>query len=1111
MNSGNGYVTITKLSGVNIILSTPISCNGQSNAALTASVFGTTGPYTYSWSPGGSSSVTITGLGPGTYTCRATDAASITYINTFTVTDPPLFTATTTQTNVSCYGYWNGLAWLHISGGTGPYSFTWSPSTVLSSAPLVGGLAPGSYTCDVKDFHNCAASGTFVITQPAPISLSIVASNSVLCSGESLTLTATGVQNYTWTSGPSANGVPFTPSVTETYLVIGEDAAGCSDVSWIDITVNPGPTVTIISTNTACPGNSVDLNANGASTYAWSTLSTSNNITVSPTLTSVYSVTGTATNGCTDVATKTITLLNNTTVTANTSSMTICEGKSVTLTGSGASTYTWSNGVINNVAFSPTATSVYSVTGTGACGTASAVITVTVNPLPSVTANATNTLVCTGSTVALSGVGASTYSWSGGISNNTAFPINATSSYTGTGTDANGCQNIAVKTISTNPLPVVSAFVSAATVCAGSSVTLNGGGANSYTWTSGVSNNTPFAPAATGSYTVTGTDVNGCQNSASVTVSIINAPLVSANSTSTSVCFGNTVSLNGSGALTYTWTGTVSNNVAFTPTVTSTYTVFGSNACFTASNVITVTVNALPVVAANASGTLVCQGATLNLSGSGALSYTWSNAVSNNLPFAASNTATYTVTGTDANGCQNTANKVITVNPLPVVSLSATSLAICAGASISLNASGADTYTLTPGTLSTPLYPNSNTLYSLVGSNTLTGCSSTNNAVQSVTVNTLPVLSVSASSNAVCMNQSVVLTAQGANTYTWTNGVMNGIPFSPTTTATYSVQGTNTLTGCANSVSQQITVHPLPSLSVSVSNATVCSGSTVVLTASGADSYSWTPTVVNGVPFTPTVSNGYVVMATNSLTGCFLMAAQIIIVDPLPVVTSSVSDLAICKGNTVTVFAQGADTYTFSNGITNGVPFTPQSTLNYSITGTNSLTGCTSTNLAVQTITVNALPTLNVVASQSAICSGESLSLTVAGAATYSWNTNETSSTIVVMPVTNSTFNVVGVDANGCSGQFSVVLDVADCVGLSHQTKNSELNIFPNPNNGEFYISGDFAMNLSIINELGQIVRSIQMTGSAETINLKGLENGIYFVIGQQGNQLIKHKVVVAR
>ncbi|CAN5917506.1 hypothetical protein BH11BAC7_BH11BAC7_09360 [soil metagenome] len=155
-------------------------------------------------------------------------------------------------------------------------------------------------------------------------------------------------------------------------------------------------------------------------------------------------------------------------------------------------------------------------------------------------------------------------------------------------------------------------------------------------------------------------------------------PTVVVNTTATSVCDGSPVTLSGSGATTYTWTGSVTDNVAFTPIATDTYTVTGTdaNGCMDTDN-ITVAVNLLPTVVANTTATAVCPNTPVTLSGSGATSYTWTSSVTDNVAFVPAATDTYTVTGTDGNGCMNTANVTVTVNTLPNVTVSLPVSSVC--------------------------------------------------------------------------------------------------------------------------------------------------------------------------------------------------------------------------------------------------------------------------------------------------------------------------------------------------------------------------------------------------------------------------------------------------
>ena len=253
-------------------------------------------------------------------------------------------------------------------------------------------------------------------------------------------------------------------------------------------------------------------------------------------------------------------------VTATPSKSSICTGDAVTLKGDGASTYTWDNSVTNGTAFIPAATNTYTVTGTDASGCKNTkATTVTVNTLPVVTATPSKSSICTGDAVTLKGGGASTYTWDNSVTNGTAFTPAATNTYTVTGTDANGCKNTKTTTVTVTSAPVVTATPSKSSICSGDPVTLTGGGASTYIWDNNVTNNTPFNPAATTTYTVTGTDANGCRNTKTTTITVNAIPTVGAISPVTDMCEGTKSrfgTANSKTTSTYTWTVTGTGAIA---------------------------------------------------------------------------------------------------------------------------------------------------------------------------------------------------------------------------------------------------------------------------------------------------------------------------------------------------------------------------------------------------------------------------------------------------------------------------------------------------------------------------------------------------------------------
>lgn len=375
-----------------------------------------------------------------------------------------------------------------------------------------------------------------------------------------------------------------------------------------------------------------------------------------------------------------------------------------------------------------------------------------------------DTEVCFGDAVTLdaTSVNGGTITWDGGVLNGVAFtpPVGVTT-YTATSSDAMDC--VFSVEITVHDLPIITAEVDDDAICLGETVTFNGGGGIAYVWDSGVTDGVVFEPLALGSatYTVTGTDVNGCVNTASVDVLVSPIPVVDAG-LDVEVCDGEPVTLTGSGAGVggaYTWDGGVVDGVAFTPLATGDYEVTGTSAdgC-SSTDMVTVNVLALPAINAGADQA-ICADEMVTLSATGGLGYAWDLGVVDGVAFAPLATATYTVTGTDINGCENTDAVTVTVVPIPTIN-AGPDLAICLGEDVTLTATGAD-----------------------VG---------------------------------------------GA--YAWDGGVVNGVPFGPLATTTYTVVGT-TPEGCFNEDEVTVTVNPSMTVSFTADELIGCAPFTVNFTS----------------------------------------------------------------------------------------------------------------------------------------------------------------------------------------------------------------------------------------------------------------------------------------
>jgi hypothetical protein len=290
-----------------------------------------------------------------------------------------------------------------------------------------------------------------------------------------------------------------------------------------------------------------------------------------------------------------------------------------------------------------------------------------VNALPTLSASASNSSVCEGAAITLNASGAQTYDWQ--PINQTGSAVSdtpaSTTTYTVTGVDANGCSNSSLVTVTVNPAPVVTATASSSSICPGGQVTLDATGAQTYDWQpiNQPGSTVVDAPASTTTYTLTGTDANGCTNTTTIVVTVNANPNVIATG-DVSVCEGSSATLTATGASSYSWqpNGQTSGTITENPATTTTYTVTGTdaNGC-TGSTTWTVTVNPLPSTPA-----IIVNGATLTCSVSGA-SYQWylnGNPIAGatSQSYTATQTGDYTVVVTDANGCSSSPSGAVT-NP----------------------------------------------------------------------------------------------------------------------------------------------------------------------------------------------------------------------------------------------------------------------------------------------------------------------------------------------------------------------------------------------------------------------------------------------------------------
>lgn len=948
----------------------------------------------------------------------------------------------------------------------------------IGSAPCVGSgsttitVSPMPAVNAVPNQTLCANTSTTAInfTGTAGATYNWTNSNTTIGLG------ASGSGNIPSFTATNATGAPITSTITVTPSL-----NGCTGTPiTFTITVNPLPTVNAVTSQTRC-ANALTAAVNfsgsmGTATYNWTNsnpaiglgASGSGNIgafiatnaTGAP-ISGTITVTPTA-NGCAGTPiTFSYTINPVPTVNAITS-QTLCAGISTTainISGNVATaTYNWTNsntaiglgasGSSNIGAFTSTNGTGSAITGTitvtptaNGCSGTPINFTITVNLVgnPSFTA----TSYCAGSAspaATITGSTGGTFSFNpvpgGGVTiNPTTGSITGGvggSTYTVQYTTSGACPQSSTQAVSVYTVPVVTA--ADVSICAGGTVTITANGASTYSWNNGLgagqSHN--VTPASTTTYNIIGTSINGCTNTATMTLTVTATAPINAGPDVT-ICNGTPTTLTATGGVTYNWIAPISAAGAIqtvSPSATTTYTVNGTDAAgCTGTDTVVVTVNAIPTVNPVTSQTLCANTATtaINFSGSiGASAYNWTNSNtaiglgasgSGNIPsFTATNATGSAISGSivvtpTANGCAGTPiNFSITANPVPVVN-GVSSETLCAG--------GATTAVNFTGSVGSAIYNWTNS------------------------------------------NPSIGLGASGAG---------NIGPFTATNASVSPITGTITITptanGCAGvSTNLTITVNPLPSATISGS-LTVCQNDpspAVTFTGmSGTAPYTFTYTL-NGGGNQTIVSNGAGVATINAPTGVAgtfdydLVSVQdasssscsqtqggtaSIIVNLLPTATV-MGTASVCLGGTnPTVTFTGANgtapfIFTYNvNGAPNqtltslgstatiSVPTLAAGVFNFNLVSLTdaSVSGCIQNQAGVAIVTVNALPIV-FAGNDFSICGGDQIVLTGSGASSYGWDQGGVDG-VPFIPVATNTYAVTGTDVNGCVNTDNITVTV---------------------------------------------------------------------------------------
>jgi hypothetical protein len=329
---------------------------------------------------------------------------------------------------------------------SGANTYTWS-NNVNTSTTTVFQSVNTNYTVSGSNAAGCVASSTVgVVALPLPV-ISVSSSFSMVCPSSSISYTASGASTYTWSNAASGSVVVFTPTASTQYSVGGTDAFGCASGTVFTALTYALPSITIApSSASVCALSSISLSASGVPGFTWSTGSNNASVVVTPSVTTIYTVSGTdPLTGCVGSQTANVTAYALPSVSVAQTASAVCLGSEASFTLSGATTYTWSNGHLGNIyTFVPTSSTVFTVAATNTLScTANKTVGIGVNALPVVTILPANSVtICVNEVATFTASGGVSYAWTPGTTTGPIFtvaPVFSPSSYSVTVTDNNNC------------------------------------------------------------------------------------------------------------------------------------------------------------------------------------------------------------------------------------------------------------------------------------------------------------------------------------------------------------------------------------------------------------------------------------------------------------------------------------------------------------------------------------------------------------------------------------------------------------------------------------------------------------------------------------------------
>ena len=522
---------------------------------------------------------------------------------------------------------------------------------------------------------------------------------------------------------------------------------------------------------------------------------------------------------------------------------------------------------------------------------------------------------------------------------------------------------------------------------------------------------------------------------------------------------------------------------------------------------LTYTIVSVTAVAANTGP--YCAGSSIQLNGTGGTSYSWTgpNGFTSNLQnptipnSTAANAGTYTLTTSNA-GCNATGTTTVTVNPIATVN-AGIDQTICAGGTVTLSgtiggSAAVGTWSASSGSFSsstsmsavyTPTITSGTITLTLTTDDPSGPCPFVSDQVE-ILVNPLPLVDAGTDS-AVCAGAEVILMGSGTGLMTWSNNVVSGTPFIPTATATYTLTSNSAL-GCTNSDQVVVTINPIPNVNAGT-DISICAGQNIILNATGASSYAWSNSIVNGIPFIAiTGTYSYTVTGTSAF-GCINTDAISVVVSEATTPTFNQNITSGCVPLTVEFTNTSPNiascTWEFGNGTQVTGPgsvsatFDQASCFDVTLT-TTAFNGCVSSYSAIDLICTDALPLASFIQSTAAISELNStvyFSNTSTGASSYIWNFGDSTASVFTEDPTH-TFStddlgdfatmLIAISSDGCiDTAYSIVTIYEELIYYIPNTFTPDGN-YSNPTFLPIFTSGydPYDFTLIIYNRWGEVV-----------------------------------------